>query len=84
MADDGWLGNQACDPAKGKAKAASPEQLRGRPDLFAIMNQQVLQRARGGGGGGGAPKQGEGAACCLPGMALHCAALAPDPPGPPA
>jgi hypothetical protein len=56
MADDGWVGNQQCDPAKGKAKAASPEALRGRADLFAVMHQDVLRQARQGGGskpGGG-------------------------------
>jgi hypothetical protein len=85
MADDGWLGNQACDPANGKAKASSPEQLRGRADLFAIMHQDVLRQARAGGAGAAAkpsePAPALPAACrVLPAVRRARAARHPAPP----
>ncbi len=41
-ADDSWLGHKMIDPAKGKASAPGPEQLRGRRDLTDIVSQTVL------------------------------------------
>jgi hypothetical protein len=43
-ASDAWIGNLAIDPAKGKGHCADPSSLRGRPDLFAVLQQQVLQQ----------------------------------------
>lgn len=42
-AEDAWLGNISIDPSKGKGHAADPSSLRGRGDLFAIMQQKALQ-----------------------------------------
>lgn len=41
-AEDAWLGNIGMDPAKGKGHAVNPSSLRGRADLFGIMQQQAL------------------------------------------
>lgn len=46
-ASDAWLGNIQIDPAKGKGHAADPASSRGRQDLFAIMQQRVLQEGGG-------------------------------------
>jgi hypothetical protein len=46
-ASDAWLGNIQIDPAKGKGHAADPASNRGRQDLFAIMQQRVLQEGGG-------------------------------------
>lgn len=43
-AEDAWLGNISIDPSKGKGHAADPSSLRGRADLFAIMQQKALQQ----------------------------------------
>ncbi|KAF6255159.1 hypothetical protein COO60DRAFT_1702977 [Scenedesmus sp. NREL 46B-D3] len=43
-ASDAWIGHLAIDPAKGKGRCADPSSLRGRPDLFAVLQQQILQQ----------------------------------------
>lgn len=67
---DAWLGNIQIDPAKGKGHAAAdPASMRGRADLFAILQQQILQENGGksqklhaavcaGGGGSSAVSRG--------------------------
>jgi len=42
-AQDAWLGHISIDPAKGKGHAADPANTRGRADLLAILQQQVLR-----------------------------------------
>lgn len=42
-AQDAWLGHISIDPAKGKGHASDPANTRGRADLFAILQQQVLR-----------------------------------------
>lgn len=49
-ASDAWLGNLQIDPAKGKGHAADPARTRGRQDLFAVLQQHVLQENSSSGG----------------------------------
>eukprot|EP00878_Enallax_costatus_P026513 GHUV01028455.1.p1 GENE.GHUV01028455.1~~GHUV01028455.1.p1 ORF type:complete len:398 (+),score=120.36 GHUV01028455.1:1175-2368(+) len=42
--EDAWLGNISIDPAKGKGHAADPSTLRGRSDLFAVMQQKPMSQ----------------------------------------
>lgn len=51
-ASDAWIGNISIDPAKGKGRCPDPSSLRGRPDLFAVLQQQVLQTQPAGGSAG--------------------------------
>lgn len=45
-AEDAWLGNISIDPAKGKGHAPDPSELRGRTDLFAVIQHDVLRQDR--------------------------------------
>ena len=47
--DDAWMGNMLVDPARGKARAAGPEERMGRKDLFDLMQQKILLQAQKGG-----------------------------------
>ncbi|KAF8065832.1 hypothetical protein HT031_002892 [Scenedesmus sp. PABB004] len=40
---DAWVGHPAINPAKGRGHAPDPSALRGRPDLFALLQQRVLR-----------------------------------------